>query len=224
MIKQARIKLTAWYLIIIMTISIVFSIFVYSDVSRNANLALSRHNMRVMIDGERDVPRFRNLPSTQRFNNQIYTETILEIQERTLKGLITLNITLLLFSSLLGYWLSGRTLRPIEDMIEKQKRFTADAAHELKTPLTSMKTNVQVTLRNSTLSVTQAKATLGIVLEDINTLNLLIKKLITQSKFESKENSSSVEEINLKNLFNNVIDEMKPRTKEKRIKVIYDNK
>jgi len=52
----------------------------------------------------------------------------------------------------LGYFLAGKTLKPIENMLEKQKRFVSDAAHELRTPSTAAKTELEVALRDKKLS------------------------------------------------------------------------
>ena len=45
---------------------------------------------------------------------------------------------------LLLFFLAGRILRPIAESYEKQKRFITDAGHELKTPLTVIRANVDI--------------------------------------------------------------------------------
>lgn len=45
-----------------------------------------------------------------------------------------------------GYILAGRTLRPIRSSVERQRRFVADASHEMRTPLTVIRTAVDEAL------------------------------------------------------------------------------
>ena len=46
----------------------------------------------------------------------------------------------------LTWWLVGRTLRPVEAAARKQQRFVADASHELRSPLTRIRTRLEVDL------------------------------------------------------------------------------
>jgi signal transduction histidine kinase len=46
----------------------------------------------------------------------------------------------------LTWWLVGRTLRPVEAGARKQQRFVADASHELRSPLTRIRTRLEVDL------------------------------------------------------------------------------
>lgn len=41
-----------------------------------------------------------------------------------------------LITLVVGAWLAGKALKPIRDAFERQKRFIADASHELRTPIT----------------------------------------------------------------------------------------
>jgi signal transduction histidine kinase len=43
-----------------------------------------------------------------------------------------------------GWWLVKQTLQPIEQNYEQMRQFTADASHELRSPLTAIKTSVDV--------------------------------------------------------------------------------
>jgi signal transduction histidine kinase len=53
----------------------------------------------------------------------------------------------LLLSTVGGIWLTGRAMQPIELSFERLKQFTADASHELRSPLMAIKTNAAVALK-----------------------------------------------------------------------------
>lgn len=53
---------------------------------------------------------------------------------KTLFLLLCLALVLFLLACYGGYLLAGRNIRPVQAMYEKQKQFTADASHEMRTP------------------------------------------------------------------------------------------
>jgi signal transduction histidine kinase len=55
----------------------------------------------------------------------------------------------LLLSTVGGIWLTRRAMQPIELSFERLKQFTADASHELRSPLMAIKTNATVALKYS---------------------------------------------------------------------------
>ncbi len=179
MFQSARIKLTAWYLLIIMLVSVLFSIGIYrvldNELGRFA-LAQQRRFERQRLFLGYPLP-----TPTQR----LYAPELLEESKDRLKlVLLLLNGGILLVSGGASYFLAGRTLKPIEQMVEAQKQFTADASHELRTPLTAMKSETEVALRDKKLTVAQARSQLQSNLEEINKLQALTDYLLTLSRYQ----------------------------------------
>ncbi len=64
--------------------------------------------------------------------------------DRLLLGFELGGIIVIILSSLGGWWLTGQSLQPIQQSFQQLKQFTADASHELRSPLTVIKTSVDV--------------------------------------------------------------------------------
>jgi two-component system, OmpR family, manganese sensing sensor histidine kinase len=72
------------------------------------------------------------------------TEQIETILTRLRWGLGMGGIGVVSLTGLGGIWLTRQSLKPIEKSLQQLKQFTADAAHELRSPLAAIKTSVQV--------------------------------------------------------------------------------
>lgn len=72
------------------------------------------------------------------------TEQIEVILTRLRWGLGIGGIGVISLTGLGGIWLTKQSLKPIEQSFQQLKQFTADAAHELRSPLAAIKTSVQV--------------------------------------------------------------------------------
>jgi signal transduction histidine kinase len=150
---------------------------------------------------------------------------LLEIREKLLFNLILINVIVLVASGTLGYYLAGKTLEPIEEMIIKQKRFISDAAHELKTPLTAIKTDIEVTLRDKKLTLEDSRKTLTRTIDEINELSLLTSNLLASSKYNNSDiYKKEVEVFELGGLIDKVVRKLNVKAKEKNIKIIKDLK
>ncbi len=60
---------------------------------------------------------------------------------------------MILSVGLIGWLLSGLAMRPVRESYQRLKQFTADASHELRSPLASLQTTVQATLRDPDLDL-----------------------------------------------------------------------
>jgi signal transduction histidine kinase len=77
------------------------------------------------------------------------------------------------------YLLANSTLRPINEMIQLQKRFISNASHELRTPLTVMKMQSEVALRmKNQLSKEEIENILVGNISEINHISEIINTLL----------------------------------------------
>jgi len=78
------------------------------------------------------------------------SQTLEEVDETLLKldlGLGGGIIVALLCSAIGGVWLTRQAMQPIEESFDRLKQFTADASHELRSPLMAVKSNAAVALK-----------------------------------------------------------------------------
>lgn len=169
MFHSAALKLTLWYLAIIMAISLIFSGLLY----RVSSIELDRNV-------NRQIGYFSNFlgPHDSDNYNRLRQNQLNEDRDRLRANLFVFNLLVLAAGGAASYWLARRTLEPIEQALDAQSRFTADASHELRTPLTAIQTENEVALRDPGLSKAQAKSLLKSNLEEIAKLKALAEGLL----------------------------------------------
>jgi two-component system, OmpR family, sensor histidine kinase CiaH len=169
MFHSAALKLTLWYLAIIMAISLIFSFSLYrvssDDLGRNVNRQIGYFNNLIGPGESQNYRALRGFQLNQDLNH--------------LKAnLFLFNLLVLASGGAASYWLARRTLQPIEEALESQSRFATDASHELRTPLTVIQAENEVALRSRSLTKTQAKALLKSNLEEVAKLKALAEGLL----------------------------------------------
>ncbi len=216
MFEDARIKLTAWYLVIIMTISGLFSFVIYHNINnefrRFEKLSELMQKERVVFDGP-----FRRL---QLPPSRIDLATIREARRRLVTALGLINIAILGIAGTAGYFLAGRTLRPIRSMVDEQNQFISDASHELRTPLTALKAELEVTLRDKRLTLPQAKHTIKDSIAEVNTLQALSDSLLTLAQYQKPNGHTPMQYVSLEEAARAAIKNVQPLATAKRISLI----
>jgi signal transduction histidine kinase len=83
-----------------------------------------------------------------------------------------------LTTAIFGYLLARLTLAPTRNALESQKLFIGNVAHELRTPLSIIKTNTEVTLFDETLPK-DARDTLTSTVEELDRISDIINNLLS---------------------------------------------
>lgn len=201
MFQSATLKLTTWYLAILMTISITFSVVIYQLNYREVSNRL-QNLQHSLTDG---VPIYI-IPSTGGLSygpdSPVSTESRKAGSQMVL-SLLYINVVVFVAGGLGSYLLARRTLKPIQESHEAQSRFTSDASHELRTPLAAMKAELEVTLRDTKLELPEAKEVLVSNLEEVNKLIQLSEMLLKLSRLE--HDSLDYTNVDIVSLFNEVL-------------------
>jgi len=203
-----------------MFISLFFSVFIYLGVTREFDriVRIDEFGVTHPADlGERYIQRpvwdTEVLPLPKPADPALIQASKL----RVIEGLAGINLLILMLSALLGYFLAGRTLRPIRNMIDEQNRFITDASHELNTPLTSLKTSIEVNLRDKKIDLEKAKNVLSSNLEDVNNLQFLSDELIKITQYQKPNSYFQFEKVLLPEIIKAAVDKIKPMAIKKNI-------
>src|SRR3990172_12281319 len=88
-------------------------------------------------NASRQIGYFKGLFGAQSANEfaQLRQQQLEEDRSQLKSNLVLFNIMVLVGGGAISYVLARRTLKPIEKALEAQIRFSADASHELRTPI-----------------------------------------------------------------------------------------
>jgi len=212
MFHQARLKLTGWYLLIIIVVILFFNVPIYqlvsSEINHFANSQKVRIERRLVSPNQGPPPAPIIL---------IDDDLLTESKNRLLMNLIIINGIIIIVSGSLAYFLAGLTLSPIQKMTEDQKRFISDASHELKTPITALKAMLEVSLRDPNLDLTESKKVLTDAVLATNQLKTLSDSLLELNHFSNNQLSFDFQSISIKDLMSESVKKIKSKADKKKI-------
>jgi two-component system sensor histidine kinase CiaH len=178
--RSARLKLTLFYLgiIVLFNLVVTFSVRVYAErefLRSNDIQRIEVHDWATRFF-ESPMPRSDTIADIQADQAEV-------VREHLNQGLLVINLFALALGGLLSYWFAGRTLRPLEEAHDAQARFTADASHELRTPLANMRLENEVFLRQKHFTESEARELLESNLEEVQRLDRLSGNLLSLHQY-----------------------------------------
>ncbi|MEK7626105.1 MAG: HAMP domain-containing sensor histidine kinase [Patescibacteria group bacterium] len=191
-LNRNALKLALLYLTILASICFVFSVAFYNTSLREVEHGLTRNPQPGLKIG-REI---------QIIDREIRERVLDDLRSSLVIRLIVVNAILLSFGGILSYLFALQTLKPIEESKEKLEQFTADAAHDLRTPLSAMKIENEIFLDNSENKLGEAKAQIQSNLEEVDRLINLTEGLLTLSV---QANSLNKGEVSLNEVISSVV-------------------
>jgi len=145
---------------------------------------------------------------------ELLSTTASQISGQTLGTRLSMTAPYVEFQRLAGAFNS--MLDRLQKGFDAQRRFVADAAHELKTPLTAMKGNLEVTLQRAR-SADEYREAIIANLASVDRLTLLTKSLLTLAKFSGDHSPLHLEPVSLELLIQEVVNDLSALAEDQNI-------
>jgi two-component system sensor histidine kinase CiaH len=140
-------------------------------------------------------------------------ETEAEFVTRSLDAfrwrLLVVDGAIILVVGIAGLLYARSTLRPIRDNMAAQKRFIADASHDLRTPLAVMRTEFEVALRDPRLDGA-VRPVLGSGLEEVARMSQMVDDLLTLSRIDAHQEVVGRERVDLAAVARTTAEKLRP--------------
>lgn len=105
--------------------------------------------------------------------------------------------------------------------LRQQEQFTADAAHDLRTPLAVMKSTLQ-TLQIRPRTVAEYQESINDVLQDLGRMERLVQQLLTLARLDANDKIADPMEIRLDLLLQSVVDTFTDRAEQQGTHLVYE--
>lgn len=118
---------------------------------------------------------------------------------------------------LVGWFLGGLAMQPIRRSYEQLQRFTADASHELRAPLSAILSNAQVGLLTPVDDRAQQRQRLENIVAVTGTMSALIGNLLFLARHEGRLNPRELNKVDLVKLVQPLAEEYQALAKEQNL-------
>ncbi len=102
--------------------------------------------------------------------------------------------------ALTGWWLGGLAMQPIRHNYDHLQRFTADASHELRSPLTAIISNAQYGFLSKSTDMELQRQRFQKICDIAKSMSTLVNNLLILARYQGQLPTESLQEIDFNNL------------------------
>lgn len=202
MYKRARVRLTALYSLLSLSFFWFLSLIIYIWFAQSLGEGY------ITKVQERNVGILENI-SIVRIAGSIALDRVRDI-------LFIVNGGLLFFIPAFGWFLTSRTLEPIEEAHEQQKQFISDVSHGVRTPLSILSGEMEVVLQKKR-KVLDYKKIIESSKEEIDRLSKLADNLLVLARGEQGKKQIMFEQVDMVDIICNLLYSYRIRIRNKNI-------
>ncbi|WP_027417299.1 sensor histidine kinase [Aneurinibacillus terranovensis] len=171
----------------------------------------------------------REVYNANRYLGVVYTGTDITQQrnvfQRIIWILIYVSVVFILLSTVLGYYMAGKAMRPIMRSFLRQREFVADASHELRTPLSVLQSSLEVLKKEQESLSDFSHQILDDMKEEVGRMTGLVRDLLTLARADSGSVELSCERFNIVTLTEQLVRsfQMLARKRQQHLTLIVPN-
>ncbi|BAY64318.1 periplasmic sensor signal transduction histidine kinase [Calothrix brevissima NIES-22] len=109
--------------------------------------------------------------------------------------------------ALTGWWLGGLAMQPIRHSYDSLQRFTADASHELRSPLTAIISNAQYGFLSNSTALEIQRQRFHKISDIAKSMSTLVNDLLFLARNQNQLPKEFLQEIDLKNILLQITDD-----------------
>ena len=136
--------------------------------------------------------------------------------------LLLVGVVALTAAFLISLSSANRSIKPVEESYNKQKQFVADASHELKTPLTTINTNVDVLLSHQENTIGEEKKWLDYIKTETERMTKLTNDLLYLARIDHDDGNVIFSKVSFSEAAESVILLMEAVIFENNVNLTYD--
>ncbi|MBD2254350.1 sensor histidine kinase [Nostoc parmelioides] len=148
------------------------------------------------------------------------TDTEGTLAEFRLVLAISVPITLGIIA-LTGWWLGGVAMQPIRQSYDYLQRFTADASHELRSPLSAIVSNAQYGLLTKSTDPATQRQRLQKIFDIAQSMSTLVNDLLFLARYQGRIPIESLQTVDLKILLLQIKDDFLLHPETQHIKLLF---
>ncbi len=133
--------------------------------------------------------------------------------------LLILSFLALIVAGILGYYLSGCVIRPMQNAYEKQRQFTADASHELRTPLSVIMSSADLLYNDPSIESPFLKQVIADVKDEVKKMSKLVGDLLVIARNDNHAEKLHLQDFDLSSSLQQVVRNMQPVADKKHIEI-----
>ncbi len=122
----------------------------------------------------------------------------------------------------IGYVLSGHSLKPVEESMERQQEFLANASHELRTPIAVIRTNLDVVRNDGEMTDDERNQWLGNAYEESKRMQQIVEDLMFLARADAGEAPFTPQKVDAGFICQEVAERMLPVAAQKDIIILWD--